>query len=203
MSRIPIKAVAGLSAGALAIIAALFNVEGGFVDHPSDPGGATNHGVTERVARDAGYAGDMRTLPKELAAGILFDGYIKRPGFEPVVALSLPVGEELVDSGVNAGPAVASRWFQTALNSLNRRQKDYADIPVDGKVGPATVAAFQRLRAVRGTPASCRMLVKLMDGQQVAHYLALGRGNTQFEDFMPGWIAARVGNVDLKRCEVV
>lgn len=48
----------------------LLRSEGGFVDHPSDPGGATNHGVTERVARQHGYTGDMRDLPLSVATTI-------------------------------------------------------------------------------------------------------------------------------------
>ena len=48
----------------------LLGHEGGFVDHPSDPGGATRWGVTERVARQWGYAGSMRELPVETAKAI-------------------------------------------------------------------------------------------------------------------------------------
>lgn len=41
----------------------LLGHEGGFVDHPRDPGGATRWGITQRVARAYGYAGDMRSFP--------------------------------------------------------------------------------------------------------------------------------------------
>ena len=41
----------------------LLGHEGGFVDHPKDPGGATRYGITQRVARANGYEGDMRNLP--------------------------------------------------------------------------------------------------------------------------------------------
>ena len=41
----------------------LIGHEGGFVDHPSDPGGATRYGITERVARANGYTGSMREFP--------------------------------------------------------------------------------------------------------------------------------------------
>ncbi len=46
----------------------IFKREGGFVDDPADRGGATNFGVTEKVARANGYTGDMRDMPKEFAA---------------------------------------------------------------------------------------------------------------------------------------
>lgn len=45
--------------------------EGRYVNHPSDPNGATNWGITERVARANGYQGDMRTLPNLHAANNL------------------------------------------------------------------------------------------------------------------------------------
>ena len=41
----------------------LLGHEGGFVDHPKDPGGATRYGITQRVARANGYVGDMRNFP--------------------------------------------------------------------------------------------------------------------------------------------
>ncbi len=47
--------------------ALLLGHEGEFSDHPDDPGGKTRYGVTEAVARETGYKGDMRELPLELA----------------------------------------------------------------------------------------------------------------------------------------
>ncbi len=44
--------------------------EGGFSDHPDDPGGKTRFGVTEAVARRVGYKGEMRELPLDLAKQI-------------------------------------------------------------------------------------------------------------------------------------
>lgn len=195
-----VKIVATASAAALAIIAAIFHVERGYVNNPNDPGGATNHGVTEAVARAHDYKGDMRDFPKELGQQIYFEDYIRKPGFDRLIELSAAAGEEVVDSGVNAGPAKPSQWLQVALNSLNRRGKDYADVTVDGRAGPATMAAFASLQRVRGRAEACRMVVKLLDAQQAAHYLRLAGDNSQFETFMPGWVSARIGNVPLEKC---
>lgn len=195
-----VKIVATASAAALAIIAAIFQVEGGYVNNPNDPGGATNHGVTEAVARAHDYKGDMRDFPKALGQQIYFEDYIRKPGFDRLIELSAAAGEEVVDSGVNAGPAKPSQWLQVALNSLNRRGKDYPDVPVDGRAGPATMAAFASLQRVRGRAEACRLVVKLLDAQQAAHYLRLAGNNSQFETFMPGWVSARIGNVPLEKC---
>lgn len=77
------------------------------------------------VARDAGYAGPMRELPKELAQQIYARDYIERPNFHRVIAMSPAVGEKLVDAGVNAGPGRSARWFQTSLNHLSRGGADF------------------------------------------------------------------------------
>src|SRR3546814_8286618 len=86
--------------------------EGGYVDQPNDPGGVTNHGVTEEVARADGFTGPMKDFPKEWANDIIFKGYIKEPGFLPIIEISPAVGEEIVDSAVNFGPHRPSCWFQ-------------------------------------------------------------------------------------------
>lgn len=189
-----------LGAAVIAIIGAITAIEGGYVNNPNDPGGATNHGITEKVARAHGYTGSMRDLPEEIAEDIYVDDYIVKPGYDGVIAIDPVVGEELADSGANAGPARASRWFQVALNSLNRRGADYRDVAVDGVVGSGTVAAFKALRARRGAAQSCRLMLKLLDAQQAEHYLNLASGNSRFETFMVGWVDQRIGNVRLERC---
>lgn len=184
------------TAVALAIIASVFALEGGYVNNPKDPGGATNHGVTEKVARKHGYIGHMRDLPKEFAQEIAYKDYIVAPGYEPLLEISPAVSEELIDTGYNAGPGRSSRWFQVALNSLNRGGRDYPDIVVDGQVGPRTIEAYRSLEKRRGKVKACEMILKLLEAQQGMHYLSLGH----LEDFMPGWVDHRMGNVPYSRC---
>src|SRR3546814_15550831 len=99
--------------------------EGGYVDHPNDPGGATNHGVTEEVARADGFTGPMKDFPKEWANDIIFKGYIKEPGFLPIIEISPAVGEEIVDSAVNFGPHRPSCWLQIGRASCRERVCQY------------------------------------------------------------------------------
>lgn len=103
----------------------LLGHEGGFVDHPSDPGGATNWGVTERVARANGYQGDMRQLPVEFAKGIY-----KRMYWDAVRADDLPdrLRYSVFDAAVNSGPRQAIIWLQRAIGADG-----------DGKIGPQTI----------------------------------------------------------------
>ena len=184
-----------VGAAILAALATVFTLEGGYVNDPKDPGGATNHGVTERVARANGYKGDMVDLPKEFAEWVYTKDYVRKPGYDRVFALSPALGEKLVDAGVNAGPGRSSRWFQEALNSLSRNGADYPKVTVDGQIGPRTLAAYQALERKRGRVKACELTLKLMDVQQGAHYLKLG-----MPTFVVGWVDHRLGNVPLARC---
>ena len=186
----------GVSGAAAAIIAALFAVEGGYSNHPNDPGGETIYGITKQVATANGYYGPMREMPKEYAWSIYYDQYIRNPGYQPMGTRSPAVLEELVDTAANTGVNRSSTWFQKSLNSLSRGGTDYKLVTVDGKVGKSTIAAYDALRAKRGKVASCEMVIKLIDAQQANHYMSL----TKLSDFTPGWVAHRIGNVDLKRC---
>lgn len=189
-------AVKGTSAAVAAIIAAVFALEKGFVDKPADPGGATNHGITQAVAVQHGYTGKMENLPKEVAEGIYYVDYVKKPGFELIAEVSAPVAEKVVDAGVNTGVYHSSVWFQTSLNALNRGGKDYPLINVDGKVGAQSVAAYKGLQKARGNVRACELVLKLMDAQQAAYYVSLKR----LPMFTVGWVDHRIGNVPISRC---
>lgn len=189
------KVWGSLSAAVLAVVAGVFAVEGGYVNNPADPGGETNHGVTAAVARNAGYTGPMRELPKEFAQQIYARDYIERPNFHRVIELSPAVGEKLVDAGVNAGPGRSARWFQQSLNHLSRGGSDFPRVMVDGQVGGQSLAAYQALERKRGRVKACELTLKLLDVQQGAHYLSLGKPM-----FIVGWADNRLGNVPLARC---
>ncbi|MBT2133423.1 hypothetical protein KK137_03655 [Croceibacterium sp. LX-88] len=167
--------------------------EGDYVDHSSDPGGATKFGITQKVARTHGYSGPMRDFPIALAREIYRREYIEKPGLLGIVEIDPEVAEEVIDSGVNVGPKRASLWFQQALNILNRRGQDYADIGEDGVVGPATLSAFRALRRRRGETWARQLMLKALNGLQFGHYFALARTDARFEDFMAGWLDSRVG----------
>lgn len=189
------KVWGSVGAAALAILAGVFAVEGGYTDNPADPGGETNHGVTVQVARDHGYTGPMRELPKEFAQQIYTGDYVERPNFHRVIALSPAVGEKLVDAGVNAGQGRSARWFQQALNHLSRGGADFPQVATDGQIGTKTLAAYQALERKRGRVKACELTLKLIDAQQGAHYMSLHKPT-----FIVGWTDNRLGNVPLARC---
>lgn len=192
----------GAAAVVAAILAGVAAVEGGWVNNPLDPGGETNHGVTIAVAQQhradlvaQGWDGKMRNLTKEMAQSIYVKDYINKPGFDQLIPFSPAVVEKLVDAGINTGTSRSAKWFQDSLNSASRGGKDYPKITSDGKVGPATIQAYRNLQQKRGAVVACKMVIKMLDGKQTVHYLSIN-----MDDFVPGWIINRIGNVPLESC---
>jgi lysozyme family protein len=107
--------------------AKLLGHEGGYSNHPADPGGETNWGITVAVARANGYAGPMKDMPLDVAKRIYRACY-----WDAVAAEALPPAVRYVvfDAAVNSGVAQAVRWLQRAV---------YAQ--PDGVLGPKTLMA--------------------------------------------------------------
>ena len=188
----------GVSAAVAGIIGAVLLAEAGYVNHPSDPGGETNYGITKQVAVANGYYGPMKQMPKDFAWSVYYDQYLGKPGYDKLLPHSVAVVEELVDTGVNTGVSRSSTWFQKAVNSLSRGGKDYGLITVDGKVGQQAINAYAALEKKRGRVKACEMVIKLVDAQQAAHYMSLNK----LSDFTPGWVDHRIGNVSLDKCKL-
>ena len=103
--------------------------EGGYVNHPKDPGGETNLGVTKRVYQEHGGTKDMKDLLVEDVAPIYKKGY-----WDKIKGDDLPGGLDLCvfDFGVNAGPGRAAKFLQQMIGTT-----------VDGGIGPNTLAKLE------------------------------------------------------------
>ena len=101
--------------------------EGGYVNHPKDPGGETNLGVTKRVYLEHGGTKDMKDLLVEDVAPIYKKGY-----WDKMKGDDLPSGLDLCvfDFGVNAGPGRSAKYLQTMIGTV-----------ADGGIGPNTLKA--------------------------------------------------------------
>ena len=114
--------------------------EGGFVNDPDDPGGATKFGVTLGTLRRLGIdltqdgrtdIADVKALTREAAVRIFVSDYFERPRLGDLPeALQASVFDMYVNAGANA-----VKILQTLLNDMGH------DLHVDGTVGPQTVAA--------------------------------------------------------------
>lgn len=107
--------------------------EGGWADHPRDPGGATMKGITlatYRQYRPGATKAHLRAITDAEVQTIYRRGY-----WDAVRGDDLPAGLDLVafDAAVNSGPSRGAKWLQTALG-----------VTADGKIGPKTLAAAGR-----------------------------------------------------------
>lgn len=158
--------------------------EGGYVNHPSDPGGRTNRGVTQRTweawtGKPASEA-DMRGLTVEDVRPL----YRKRY-WDEVRGSDLPAGLALCvfDFGVNAGPSRAVRFLQRLVGASQ-----------DGLMGPATLGAVNAHIALHGAPAA----VRAYQNDRRAYYRSL----STFAKFGKGWLR-RVDEVEARALEMV
>jgi len=82
--------------------------EGGYSDHPHDRGGPTMYGITQAVARENGYFGDMRHMPMSVAEQIYRPKYWDAVGGN---ALAAGVDLAVFDFAVNSGPPRARAYY--------------------------------------------------------------------------------------------
>lgn len=172
-------------------IAKLSQIEGGYTNDPADSGGETNYGITLATARAFGYEDDMRAMPREVATWIYRKRYWDALSLDPVGLLAPDVAGELFDSAVNCGPDVAGKWLQRSLNVLNQSGATYADMTVDGRVGPMTVAAFRAYYTARGRDG-ITVLLRALNALQGAFYIGLAESRPKDERFVFGWFLQRV-----------
>lgn len=119
--------------------------EGGFVDDPDDPGGATKFGVTIHTMRRLGLdltrdgvvdAADVRALSRAQAVDIFVRHYFEKPR---IAELPECLQASVFDMYVNAG-AQAVRILQNLLRDMG------FGVAVDGVIGPQTVRACVQAR---------------------------------------------------------
>jgi lysozyme family protein len=173
------------------IIDGIIDREGGYVDDPSDRGGATRFGITADVARSYGYEGEMPDLPRDIAAAIYADLYWHTLHLDDVAAISTKIAAELADTGVNMGVGTAGRFLQRALNALNDGARLYPDLIVDGVIGPRSIAALRAYAAHRGDHGPM-VLIAALNALQGARYVSIAENTPSQERFAFGWFAHRV-----------
>ncbi|APG62502.1 hypothetical protein LPB140_06540 [Sphingorhabdus lutea] len=170
----------------------IIKVEGGYIDHPDDKGGPTKYGITEKVARQCGYDGAMRDISIEFAKNIYRKQYWTGPQFHKIYEIAPIISAKLFDIAVNMGNTRSIKFLQRALNALNRQEKDYHDLRIDGQIGPSTLTATSQFIAYRG-PQGAKVLVKAINALQGHFYIEISEKRPRNESFTYGWIANRIG----------
>lgn len=141
--------------------------EGGYVDHPQDPGGATNYGITKKVYET--YLGrsctkdEVKEMPLEAVAEIY-----KRKYWDKIRGDDLPNGLDwcIFDFAVNAGVSRAARTLQGFLATA-----------IDGIIGSGT------LEAIDNYPTSIKGVIEVYTAQRSTFYRTL----KHYETFGKGW----------------
>lgn len=112
--------------------------EGGFSNHPNDPGGPTMAGITQAVYNGYRRGKGLPTRPvnqltQQEKVEIFRENY-----WNPVMGDRLPLGIDycLLDGAIHSGPSQATKWLQRAIKT-----------PVDGSIGPVDLLKLDELRA--------------------------------------------------------
>lgn len=173
------------------IIDEILKKEGHRSNHTDDLGGNTTWGITEDTARNAGYKGEMFDLTKDIARDIYTKLYILNPRFDEVHAISHLIGEELIDTGINMGQSIATKFLQRWLNVFNNKQAIFNDIAVDGHIGSATITALKAFLKHRGLEGEQVLSISL-NCSQGGRYLDISEARERNETFIYGWMKNRV-----------
>lgn len=96
---------------------------------------------------------------------------------------SQAIKNELFDTAVNTGINPAGRMLQRSLNYLNRNQKNWKDIEVDGKIGPQTLLTLAGM-----SESDQRHVFNLLNILQGAHYVGILDRDRGQEEFIRGWL---------------
>ena len=173
------------------VIKHILGIEGKFGDDIDDSGGATNFGITERVARAHGYEGKMKYLTVDMAVEIYNKRYWNRLCLDEIGSLSEIIARELMDTGVNQGTKRAALYLQRSLNVLNDRGRLYRDIMADGDIGPTTIRTLNAYLRHRSTEGE-QVLFKMLNCLQGAFYVNLSERRIKDEKFIYGWFKHRI-----------
>ena len=159
----------------------LLQWEGGFVDNPNDPGGATNRGITldTFTLYASSILGEAPTLDNLKNLSTAQAGQIYKPHYWDKV-----LGDQINDQGlanvicdfaVNAGIYHAVTTVQTLLISMG-----FSQVSADGAIGPITLGAINS-----ADPNSLRNSYKQA---RIAYYNQLVVHNPKLQGFLRGWI---------------
>jgi len=160
-------------------LAEILRHEGGWVDHPADPGGATNRGVTLATLSD--WLGRTATKAEVKALTVADVAPIYRERYwNAVKGDDLPAGVDLMvfDLAVNSGPGRAAKFLQEVVGA-----------PADGQIGPATLAKVNALHPLA--------IIDGMAQRRERFYRGLGT----FDTFGRGWMK-RLADVTAKSKEM-
>ena len=167
----------------------ILKLEDDYANHPQDPGGETNYGITKAVARANGYQGDMEKLPLNTAIQIYKKEYWQKL---PEIN-NFNISFLLFDFSVNSGVKQSIKHLQNALNTFLIKSIDYKPLVIDGIVGEKTKNAIKEIEnAAIFNNTKIKELEITLINERLKFYTNL----QQFNVFGKGWINRIIKNID-------
>lgn len=183
------------------------NIEGGYANNAADRGKETIFGISRANWPDWAGWHIVDEIKKEYPRAqwdslfesttnlkLMVSSFYFKNFWTPAQCGKFPklIANELFDTSVNMGITAGGKCLQQALNKLNRNQKDFPDLEVDGKIGEKTVSAFRsymstKKMASRNQLTLTEWVLKWMNYFQMKVYDELSKEHPDQEVFIPGW----------------
>jgi len=152
----------------------VLKIEGGYVNNPNDKGGETKYGISKRSYPNV----DIKNLTLEHAKQIYYNDYWFNIKLNYIDNYSIQL--ELFDTAVNMGQYKAQTILQESLNLLNRNERNFKDLAVDGVIGKNTILAYNKVDK--------KVLYKVLNGLQFMNYVHIVERDKTQEVFFNGWM---------------
>jgi len=155
-------------------------IEKGFVNSKYDRGGKTKYGITQKTYPEL----DIENLTLDDARRIYRKDFWDHRSLQLDNIKDRDIAIELFDTSVNMGQTTAGEILQTALNNMNRNNRLFQDLVVDGYIGRATLSALNLILG-RGEK---RQLLKVLNGEQYCIYKKIIDRDKEQEMNFVGWM---------------
>ncbi|PRX27675.1 putative peptidoglycan binding protein [Orenia metallireducens] len=152
----------------------ILQFEGKYSDDKDDRGGKTKYGISETIARESGYQGEMKDLTLDQAKGIYYQNYWVNLNYHKIKAIDIAI--ECFEQAVHIGPKRATSNLQLAYNLLTEQE-----IEVDGIVGSNT------LKGVNNSAYGFELL-QLLNILQGERYISICKADKSQKKFIRGWL---------------
>ena len=175
----------------------LINIEGGYSHDADDRGGETYKGISKKYWPN--WSGwdivdserqNSSHFPKGLDNRIDLHNLVRsfyeiefwnKIKLDEIEKIDKLIALEMFDTAVNQGTKTSAIYLQESLNLLNRNQRDYKDLLLDGKPGGRTLAALKANKRHYN-------VLKCLNGLQFDKYYRLAKNNPSQEKFFNGWL---------------
>lgn len=152
----------------------VLNYEGGYSDEQEDRGGKTKYGITENLARDYDYDGEMKDLELKKAKEIYYREFWANHLYSWIE--DERIATEVFEQAINMGAKTANKHLQKAYNLLTKEE-----IEVDGIIGQNTLDAINNFKYKND-------LLKLLNILQAKKYINIVKNDESQQKFIRGWL---------------